>query len=93
MLRTWVIEHLGPDAEPAWNPGVLATDTLAALTLDPAEAETLASDWRSLPIEQIGCLRRHKNLTAHLDRLIGYLRPGTTADLIATWIEVRKLLP
>ncbi|WUH92180.1 hypothetical protein OG900_20070 [Streptomyces sp. NBC_00433] len=93
MLRTWIIEHLGAGAEPAWNPDVLAADTLAALTLDPAEAMALSSGWGSLPIEQLGHLRRHRGLTAHLDRLIGHLEPGPARDLLAAWIEVRKHLP
>jgi hypothetical protein len=93
MLRTWVIEHLGPGPEPTWNPDVLAADTLAALTLDPAEAKALASAWRSLPIEQISHLRRHKNLTAHLDRLVGHLQPGPATDLLTVWTEVRRQLP
>lgn len=93
MLRTWVIENLGPGMEPAWNPEVLAADTIAALSLDPARADAQASDWRSLPQDQIGHLRRHRNLTAHLDRLISHLRPGPTTDLVAAWIEARKHLP
>ena len=39
-LRTWVIEHLGPDADPDWDPEILATDTLAALTVDPDDVRT-----------------------------------------------------
>ncbi|MFC0532050.1 hypothetical protein [Phytohabitans kaempferiae] len=36
-LRTWIIEHLGPDTDPDWDPESLAADTLAALTLDPTQ--------------------------------------------------------
>jgi hypothetical protein len=93
MLRTWVIEHLGPDADPDWNPEILAADTLAALTVDPDDAGTMSANWRDLPIEQIGELRRQKNLTAHLDRLVDLLQPGATKDRLVVWSEVRKLLP
>jgi hypothetical protein len=92
-LRTWVIEHLGPDMDPDWDPEVLAADTLAALTIDPGDARTMSTGWRDLPIEQIGELRRQKNLTAHLDRLVHLLLPGPNKDRLATWLEVRELLP
>lgn len=92
-LRTWIIENLGPGPEQASDPEALAADTLAALTHDPAQATAIAADWRSLPIEQIRDLRRHKNLTAHLDRLVGHLRPGPTTELLKAWIEARKWLP
>lgn len=48
---------------------------------------------RGLPIEQIDELRRHKNLTAHLDELVHVLQPGPTKDRLVAWREVRKLLP
>ncbi|MEU2494081.1 hypothetical protein [Streptomyces sp. NPDC007883] len=94
MLRTWVIEHLGPeDVNPDWIPETLGDDTLAALAFSPSDAAALASNWRELPIEQIRELRRHKNLTAHLERLIGHLQPGPTRDRLLPWIETRQLLP
>jgi hypothetical protein len=92
-LRTWIIEHLGPDPDPEWDPGTLAADTLAALTLDLSRASTAAANWPDLPIEQIDELRRHKNLTSHLPTLITYLQPGPARDQIASWIETRKHLP
>lgn len=93
-LRTWVIEHLGPEDENSdWSPEALGVDTLAALAMSPSEAATLATKWRELPIEQIRELRRHKNLTAHLEWLIGHLQPGPTRDLLLPWIETRQLLP
>ena len=92
-LRTWVIEHLGPDADPDWNPEALADDTLAALSLDPHQAESTAAHWRDLPREQIGALRRHKNLTAHVDRLIPNLQPGPAKDRLTTWASTRHQLP
>jgi hypothetical protein len=93
MLRAWIIEHLGPGSDPAWDHETLAADTLAALTLDPAQAGATATDWRDLPIEQIRELRRHKNLTAHLDRLINHLQPGPAKERLIVWIEVREHLP
>lgn len=90
-LRTWVIEHLGSD--PDWNPEILATDTLAALTIDPDDARTISARWRDLPIEQIGELRRHKNLTAHVNRLVDLLPAGPAKDRLVVWAEVRRLLP
>jgi hypothetical protein len=59
------VTTLAADADPDWNPEALANDTLAALSLEPRRAESLAAGRRDLPIEQIGDLRRHKNLTAH----------------------------
>ncbi|WP_121179373.1 hypothetical protein [Streptomyces sp. 1114.5] len=94
MLRTWVIVHLGPEDENSdWSPEALGADTLAALAYSPSEAAVLARDWRELPIEQIRALRRHKNLTAHLEWLIGHLQPGPTRDRLRSWMETRRLLP
>ncbi len=92
-LRTWVIEHLGTDADPDWNPEALAEDTLAALSLPPGPAEAAAANWRELPTEQIALLRRHKNLTGHVDRLIPHLPPGHARDQLHVWSEARKHLP
>lgn len=94
MLRTWVIDHLGPDdTDPDWSPQALTSDTLAALTLTPAQAADLAAAWCGLPIEQIRELRRHKNLTAHLDSLVGHLEPGPVRERLLAWSETRRLLP
>jgi hypothetical protein len=30
-LRTWVIEHIGPGADPTCDPDAVAADTIAAL--------------------------------------------------------------
>ncbi|GAA2259068.1 hypothetical protein GCM10010430_48890 [Kitasatospora cystarginea] len=92
-LRTWVIEHLGPDTDPDWNPDVLAKDTLGALSLDPRRAEAESATWRDLPIEQIGELRRHKNLTAHVARLVPSLQPGPIKDQLTAWASVHECLP
>lgn len=43
---------------------------------DRADAGALGSNWRELPIERIRELRRHKNLTAHLERLLSHLQSG-----------------
>lgn len=94
MLRTWVIEHLGPEDENSnWSPEELGADALAALAMSPSDAATLATNWRELPIEQIRELRRHKNLTGHLKWLISHLRAGPTRDRLLPWIEERQLLP
>jgi hypothetical protein len=92
-LRSWVMEHLGTDADPDWNPEALANDTLAALSLEPLRAKSLAANWRDLPIEQIGDLRRHKNLTAHIDGMMPSLPPGPIKDQLAIWASVRRHLP
>jgi hypothetical protein len=94
MLRMWIIDELGPDDETTeWNPKTLATDTLAALTLGPHEARALTAHWRDLPHDQIGELRRHKNMTSHLDRLIKHLQPGPLHDQLDCWLDVRQHLP
>jgi hypothetical protein len=94
MLRTWVIDQCGPDTYDAdWNPESLAADTLAELTLGPAEARDLATHRRGLPAEQIGELRRNKNMTAHLHRLINHIQPGPIRYQLLHWVEARQLLP
>ncbi|MFF6829745.1 hypothetical protein [Streptomyces longwoodensis] len=94
MLRMWVIEQLGPDdTDPDWNPEALAVDTLAALTLTPARAAALADGWRDLPVGDILVLRWQKNLTAHLEWLVGHLAPGPVREALVTWAETRRLLP
>lgn len=94
MLRTWVIDQLGPDnTDPDWSPEALASDTLDALTFTPTQAAGLAKGWRDLPIEQIHELRRHKNLTAHLETLVGYLAPDPVRERLVAWTATRTLLP
>lgn len=94
MLRAWVIDHLGPDNEdPDWSPDRLAADTLHALALTPPAAADLAANWRELAVEQIRELRRHKNLTAHLELLTGHLQPSSTRDQLLCWASTRQLLP
>lgn len=94
MLRMWVIDQLGPDnKDQDWSPEALAADTVTALALTPAEARALADHWRDLAVEQIGELRRHKNLTAHLDRLVDHLQPSPIRDQLLAWTETRQHLP
>ncbi|MFF2142433.1 hypothetical protein [Kitasatospora sp. NPDC058190] len=93
MLRTWVITRLGPGDEPEWHPEALAADTLVALALHPSEAAALAEGWRDLPVERIGELRRHKNLTAHLATLLPLLPAGPTKTRLLAWNEIRAQLP
>lgn len=93
-LRMWVIDELGPDeSDPDWSPEALASDTLEALTLTPSQAAALADGRRALAVERIRELRWHKNLTAHLERLVGHLAPGATRDRLLTWTATRRLLP
>ncbi|RSO10017.1 hypothetical protein DMH26_00210 [Streptomyces sp. WAC 05379] len=94
MLRMWVIHQLGPDdTDPDWSPEALASDTLNALTFSPPQAAGLAEGWRDLPIEQIRDLRWHKNLTAHLESLVGHLAPGPVRGQLVAWTTTRPLLP
>jgi hypothetical protein len=88
-----VIGSFGTDGERDWNPEALAIDTLAALRLAPYRAESLAARWRDLPVEQIAEPRRHKNMTAHLDRLMPVLLPGPVEERIERWASVRRFLP
>ncbi|GHH25361.1 hypothetical protein [Streptomyces lanatus] len=94
MLRMWLIDKLGPDTEDHdFSPEALAVDTVTALALTPGEAHALAGHWRDLAVEQIGELRRHRNLTAHVDRLVCHLQPGPIRDRLLAWTEIRRDLP
>ncbi|MET7861450.1 hypothetical protein ABZS81_30485 [Streptomyces sp. NPDC005318] len=94
MLRMWMIDQVGPDYEDQdWNPETLAADTVAALALTPDEARALADHWRDLAVEQIRELRRHKNLTSHLDRLVNHLQPSPVRDQLLAWTDTRQHLP
>jgi hypothetical protein len=94
MLRTWVINQLGPDrTDHDWSPEGLAADTLDTLVCTPTQAAALAEGWRGLPVERIRELRWHKNLTAHLESLIGHLAPGPVRERLAVWNATRLLLP
>ncbi|MFC8823750.1 hypothetical protein ACFT9I_00115 [Streptomyces sp. NPDC057137] len=93
-LRTMVIEELGPDPDDAdWDPAAVVSDIVSAATLTPPQARDLSVRWQERPIEQIGLLRRAKNVTAPLERLQHHLRPGPLHDLALEWLSVRKHLP
>ncbi|MGW7267759.1 hypothetical protein [Streptomyces sp. NPDC054842] len=92
MLRMYIIDEVGP-GEGAWSPEELAADTDSALPSSPVEARALAAHWRDLPIERIGELRRLKNLTSHLGRLLPHLHPGPVRDRLSAWAETRRHLP
>ncbi|MFJ8863832.1 hypothetical protein ACIRD8_36195 [Streptomyces sp. NPDC102451] len=94
MLRMWVIDRLGPDdTDPDRSPEALASDTLDTLTFTPTQAAGLAKGWHDLPVDRIRELRRHKNLTAHLESLVGYLAPGPLRERLVAWTATRPLLP
>ncbi|MGI5484680.1 hypothetical protein [Streptomyces lavendofoliae] len=89
-----MIDQLGhDDTDPDWSTESLTSDTLDTLAFTPAQAAGLAAGWRGLPIEQIRELRRHKDLTAHLESLVGHLAPGPVRERLVAWTETRLLLP
>lgn len=92
-LRTWIIDHLGPGTDADWDPEALAADTLAALVLDPGRVTAMSAGWRDLPTERIGELRRCKNMTAHVERLLDFLPPGPDKDRLTVWARLREDLP
>lgn len=93
-LRTLIIDRLGPDPQdPVWDPDLLASDILTALTLTPTRARELSGRWQTLPIDQIGELRRLKNAAAPLQQLLNHLQPGPTCDQAREWLAIRDLLP
>lgn len=85
-LRLWIIEQLGPDGDPHWDPAVLAADTLAMLTLDADQAIAMARNRRDLPREQIRDLHRHRDLTCHVDQLAGHLPAGPARERLVGWV-------
>ncbi len=89
-VQTYATEELRPYAD---SPARLAADTLDVLALTPSDAGALGGNWRELPVEEIRELRRHKNLTAHLERLLGHLQPGPTRDQLRLWTETLQPLP
>ncbi|MFF2641766.1 hypothetical protein ACFVUB_18175 [Streptomyces niveus] len=93
-LRTLVIEELGPDPNDSdWDPAAVVSDLVSAAALTPQQAFELSVRWQDRPIEQIGLLRRIKNVTAPLEQLQHHLRPGPLHDLALEWLSVRKHLP
>ncbi|MEU2392878.1 hypothetical protein [Streptomyces sp. NPDC007369] len=93
-LRTGMIEAFGPDPDDAdWDPTAVVSDLLCALTMTPGQARSLSSCWTELPIDQIGALRRIKNITAPLQQLIRHMPPGPLRDRALEWLALRPLLP
>jgi hypothetical protein len=94
LLRMWVIDRFGPDdADPVRSAARLAADTLAELGLTSSQAGALADRRDGPTVGQIRELRRHKNLTAHVERLVVHLGPGPERDALLPWIGVRPRLP
>jgi len=91
-LRTWIIEQFGPEGDPHWDPEALAADTLAALTLDADQATAMAANWRDLQKEQIRDLHRHRDLTCHIDRLVGHLPAGPGRERLVGWVGFGRRL-
>ncbi|MEU9335673.1 hypothetical protein AB0D49_21215 [Streptomyces sp. NPDC048290] len=56
-------------------------------------ARELSVRWQDRSIEQIGLLRRAKNITAPLERLRHHLPPGPLHDLALEWLAVRRHMP
>ncbi|MEU0991040.1 hypothetical protein [Streptomyces sp. NPDC005953] len=93
-LRTMIIEELGPDPDdPDWDPAAVASDIVSAIPLTSLQAHELSVRWHERPVEQIGLLRRIKNVTAPLERLQHHLPPGPLHDLALEWLAVRNHLP
>lgn len=85
-LRMWIIEQFGPDGDRFWDTDALAADTLAALTLDADQATAMAANWRDLQREQIRDLYRHRDLTCHVDQLVGHLQAGLVRERLIGWV-------
>lgn len=92
LLRMWILEKLGPDGDPDWDPATLAADTLTAITLNAAQAVAMATNWRHRPREQIAELHRHNHLTQHVHRLVHHLPSGPAKDHLSEWIGFGDLL-
>ncbi len=93
-LRTRMIEDLGPDpADSDWDAAAIASGIVNAVVLTPQQARGQSVRWQDQPSEQIGHLRRIKNITAPFERLQYHLQPGPLRDLALEWLSVRKHLP
>jgi hypothetical protein len=78
---------------PELRPDIAARQCLALISEHVAEVEISATDWRSLPVEEIGRLRAVKNLVTPVLRLAPYLKDRNLADEIARWSAVLPQLP
>ncbi|MEV6582319.1 hypothetical protein AB0M92_29605 [Streptomyces sp. NPDC051582] len=93
-LRTRMVEEFGPDPDDAdWDADAIASGIVSAVILTPEQARGLSVRWQDQPIEQIGYLRRVKNVTAPFERLQHLLPPGPLHELALAWLSVRKVLP
>ena len=93
-MRVYVIVNLSsvPDEE-IWQPATLARDVLNTLTMQPEQAQQLAEQWRTLPLDQIRLLRDHKNLLGCLVPVVGLLPDGDLSVRVHAWLTVRPKLP
>ncbi|MEU1532043.1 hypothetical protein [Streptomyces fagopyri] len=71
----------------------MASDPRDEIRLGPSDAVARALEWRELPIGRTRELRRHKNVTAHLERPVSHLPPGPVRDRLLLWSEPRRSLP
>jgi hypothetical protein len=93
-LRTLIIDRLGPDTrDPDWDPDRVAAEILGSLTMTPSYARELSDRRQTLSIEQMGELRRIKNITAPLKQLLRHLQLGPVCDQAREWVATRGLLP
>ena len=93
-LRALIIDRLGPDPhDPDWNPYRVAAEILGSLTMTPSHARDLSDHWHTLSIDQMGELRRIKNVTAPLKQLLRHVQPGPICDKAQEWLAIRGLLP
>jgi hypothetical protein len=63
------------------------------LTMTPSYARELSDRRQTLSIEQMGELRRIKNITAPLKQLLRHIHPGPVCDQAREWVATRGLLP
>lgn len=83
----------GADVPSALEPDEAASRCLELIPIDVSEAEVLASDWHSLPIDRIRSLRRLRNLIDPMLRLEPQLRDRRVVLQVAEWRAVRASLP
>lgn len=93
-MRAYVILNLGPvPDEEIWQPATLARDVLNTLTMQPEQAQQLAEQWRTLPLDQTRLLRDHKNLLGPLVGVVDLLPDGDLSARVHAWLTVRPKLP
>jgi hypothetical protein len=93
-LRTLIIDRLGPDPQdPDWNPDLVASEILAAITLTSAQVRELSERWKTRSMDQIGELRRLKSTVAPLQQLLRHIQSRQLYDQAQEWLAVRELRP